>query len=481
LVAVGLRIGDRVAVSSRNGLDIVVAFLATMHVGAVWVGVNRVLAPREKIELLADSGARALLASDPVVAEIGAARAELPDLELVTSLAAWTRAAESVEPIPAVVDLDPGAPAAIAYTSGTTGRPKGVVHSQRNMLLPGVVAARRREPFRNQLTVHPATILNIMVVDILSGLRQGMTNTVMDWSGAANVAAAIQRDRVETARLAPPMAYDLIGSNEIPEGALSSLVNPVVGGAELPEAFVALFTERFGTPPRGAYGLTEAMNGVARELADEPHREGCSGPAYEHLKLTVRDADNIALAPGEVGELCVEAATDGELAGVWTPMLGYWQRPDETREALRDGMLHTGDLACLDVDGRLYIRGRLKEVIVRGGANVYPAEVERVLATHPGVAESAVLGVADERLGQQVAAVARRSPGMDVTESELIEHCRRLLAAYKCPVVVRFVDEMPRTSAGKLAKRDLVGLFDVGDDLIDPVTASTTGVDTHAQ
>jgi acyl-CoA synthetase (AMP-forming)/AMP-acid ligase II len=203
------------------------------------------------------------------------------------------------------------------------------------------------------------------------------------------------------------------------------------------------------------------MNGVARELADEPHREGCSGPAYEHLKLTVRDVDGTLLGVGDVGELCIEAATDGALAGVWTPMLGYWRRPEETATALRDDVLHTGDLASLDERGRLYIRGRLKELIIRGGANVYPAEVERVLAMHPGVAESAVLGIADERLGQQVVAVVRRLPGGEVSEEELGKHCRELLAVYKCPVAFRFVNEMPRTSAAKLAKRDLVALFDV--------------------
>ena len=329
---------------------------------------------------------------------------------MLSPLADWTSQALLNEPFDDEAPIDPSAPAAIAYTSGTTGRPKGVVHSQHNMLMPGLVAARRGEPFQRQITVHALTVLNIMVVDVLSGLGRGMTTTVMDWTGAVNVAAVIESDRIESARLAPPMAYDLIGTPDIASTALASLVNPVVGGSELPEAFVALFTERFGTPPRGAYGLTEAMNGCARELADQPHREGCSGPAYEHLKLTVRSPQGDVLPSGELGELCVEAAAEGQLAGMWTPMLGYWKRPRETEEALRGGVLHTGDLATIDESGNIYIRGRLKEIIVRGGANVYPAEVERVLATHVGVAESAAVGIPDERLGQQVGAVVRRLP-----------------------------------------------------------------------
>ena len=458
LADLGLRRGDRLAASADNDADLVLAFLGAMRLGLVWVGINRAFAPAEMLELLADCDARQLLASGQVASSL-ATFGELPNGCAVLALDEWRRAVDQAHPYESEVPVDPFAPAAIAYTSGTTGRPKGVVHSQRNMLLPGIIARRRNEPFTRRLCVHPLTILNIAVVDLLAGMFNGMTTSIMDWSGAEKMAEIVERDRIETARLAPPMAYDLLSSSTVSVDALASLVNPIVGGGDLPESFVTRFAERFGSPPRGAYGLTEAMNGCARERSEEQHIPGCSGPAYEHLELTIRGDDGRVLGPDETGELCVGPVRTGELADVWTPMIGYWRQPEATREVLRGGVLHTGDVAKLDDAGRLYVVGRIKDTIVRGGANVSPGEVERVLATHPGVAESVVLGKPDERLGQEVVAVVRRSPHSAVTETELIAHCRVSLARYKTPTSVKFVDQVPHTPSGKVAKAKLAALF----------------------
>lgn len=458
LADLGLERGDRLAASADNDLDLVLAFLGAMRLGLIWVGINRALTPTEKLDLLADCGARQILASGQVASGL-AALGELPSGCEVLALDEWRRQVDQAHPYKSGEQNDPFAPAAIAYTSGTTGRPKGVLHSQRNLLLPGIIARRRNEPFTRRLCVHPLTILNIVVVDVLAGMQSGMTTTIMDWSGPEKVAEVIERDRIETARLAPPMAYDLLSSQSVSIKSLASLVNPIVGGGDLPESFVARFAERFGSPPRGAYGLTEAMNGCARERSDEPHIPGCSGPSYEHLELTVRTDDGRILGPGEPGELCVGPVRTGELADVWTPMIGYWRQAEATREALRGGVLHTGDIATLDDAGRLYIVGRIKDTIVRGGANVSPGEVERVLATHSGVAEAVVLGRPDERLGQEVVAVVRRFPDSAVTEAELIAHCRVSLARYKTPTSVKFVDEVPHTPSGKVIKAKLAALF----------------------
>ncbi len=171
------------------------------------------------------------------------------------------------------------------------------------------------------------------------------------------------------------------------------------------------------------------------------------------------DENDRVLPPGETGELCVVPATSGEYAGVYTPMLGYWGKPEQTREALRNGRYHTGDLGMLDAAGHVYIRGRRNELILRGGSNVYPAEIERVLQLHPAVELSAVLGVSDERLGERVVAAVQLAPGSAASEAELRAHVRKNLARYKVPDQIRFVAEIPRNSMQKLMKRELAPLF----------------------
>ena len=163
---------------------------------------------------------------------------------------------------------------------------------------------------------------------------------------------------------------------------------------------------------------------------------------------------------GEVGEICVRPARSGDFAGVYTPMLGYWNKPQATREVLRGDRYHTGDLGVLAEDGNLYIRGRRNDLILRGGANVYPAEVERVLQAHPAVAAAAVLGVPDERLGERVVAAVQLAPAAEADAPGILAHTREQLARYKVPEAVRFVDEMPRNAMNKIVKSRLRDLFD---------------------
>jgi acyl-CoA synthetase (AMP-forming)/AMP-acid ligase II len=191
-----------------------------------------------------------------------------------------------------------------------------------------------------------------------------------------------------------------------------------------------------------------------------PRVPGASGRALPHLSVTVRDDDGALLVAGEVGEVCVGPAEDGPFAGAYTPMLGYWNRPEATNEALRDGSLRTGDLGYLTADGDLVITDRKGDLIVRGGANVYPAEVERVLHEEPRVAGCAVVGIADERLGERVVAAVVREGATRLTADELREHCARSLARYKVPERFLFVDELPRNAMGKVIKRLVVPWFE---------------------
>jgi acyl-CoA synthetase (AMP-forming)/AMP-acid ligase II len=186
---------------------------------------------------------------------------------------------------------------------------------------------------------------------------------------------------------------------------------------------------------------------------------GLCGKAMPQVEIAILGEDGRRLPPGEVGEICVGPAREGPWAGVYAPMLGYWNRPEATAEALRDGLYHTGDLGFLDAEGTLFIRGRRSELILRGGANVYPAEVERVIQEIPGVAGCAVLGIPDPRLGQRVVAAVEPESGAELSPESILAHLRPRLARYKLPERIELVAKLPRNAMSKVIKRELEPLF----------------------
>jgi long-chain acyl-CoA synthetase len=258
----------------------------------------------------------------------------------------------------------------------------------------------------------------------------------------------------------PAIIHDLLTHPEVAPRDLASLVRPGCGGGATPDSFRRLYQERFGIRLTTGYGLTEAPTAVTAEDPASPRVPGASGRALPHVSVTVCADDGTPVATGEVGEVCVAPAVDGLFAGAYTPMLGYWDRSDATAEALRDGILRTGDLGYLTADGDLVITDRKGDLIVRGGANVYPAEVERVLHEESRVAACAVVGIPDERLGERVVAAVVRGADAALTADDLRDHCARSLARYKVPEQFLFVDDLPRNAMGKVVKRLVVPWFD---------------------
>ena len=442
----GVAPGDRVAAALPNEADVVVAFHGAMRLGAVWVGVNRALAPPEKQFLLSDSGARLLLCDD-----------ELPDLGVrVVDLTAWRGAVDAAADGPVGVDVDPFAPAGIAYTSGTTGRPKGAVHSQHNLLVPGamLVETRGYGPSLRKGDCFPFTILNMAVLTTLLVSQAGGCSIVMDRIDAAGVAEWIRTERITTWNGPPALLHTLATDDSIAADDLASLDEVWTGGADCPESIRAAFEAKFGLPVLATYGLSEAPTVVAIDERSGEHRPGASGRPLPHLAVRISGADGSTLPPGETGEICVGPADDR-----YRLMLGYWERPEATSEALAGGELHTGDLGFLDGDGFLHLRDRKSLMIIRGGANVYPAEVERVLLTAPGVAACAVLGVPDERLGERVVAVVEVADGASLDEDAVRAHCLANLAKYKVPERFAVVAAMPRNAMGKIIRAELPALL----------------------
>ncbi len=455
LARLGVGRGDRVAACLPNDVDLVIAFLATARLGALWVGVNRPLARPEKEYLLADSGARVYLVAPDLAAQVETAAHVVP----VTPGSVGRDGPDAERPR---VAIDPHDPAAIAYTSGTTGFPKGAVHSHHTLLLPGAVAAATGAygPAVRQGVVLPLTILNLVVLAPLVAFQDGSACVCIDRIDAEGLAEWVRRERVGHFAAVPTVFYDLLTHPGVTREDLASLVRPEVGGAECPEEFRRLYRERFGADVVIGYGMTEAPTAVTRTDGRAAPGPGLCGKAVPQVEILVLDEKGEPVPAGEIGEICVAPRASGPWAGVYTPMLGYWNKPEETAQALRNGVYHSGDLGFLDAHGDLYIRGRRNDLILRGGANVYPAEVERVLVEHPAVAAAAVLGRLDTRLGQRVVAAVQLAAGASASADELEAFARERLARYKVPEQIAFVAALPRNAMGKVVKRELEPLFE---------------------
>ncbi len=466
LAALGVGPGARVAACLPNDVDLPILFLATQRLGALFVGVNRLLAPPEKAYLLRDAGAHVYVTLAAIAAELAAQ--ELPELAHVVAVSpgaedcAWARRCAAASDARPAVALDPFAPAAIAYTSGTTGFPKGAVHSAHNLLLPGTLSRlnRRVPEGTRQGAVLPLTILNLIVLEVLAPWLDGRTVVAIDRTDPLGLAEWIRSERVGAFSAVPTIYHDLLAHPEVKAADLASLVAPGVGGSDVPPEVVRLYRERFGRDVGIGYGMTEAPTAVSWSDGSVPAGPGLCGKALPQVEIEVVDEAGRVLPAGKVGEITVRPARSGTFAGVYTPMLGYWRKPDATAAALRDGRYHTGDLGFLAADGNLYIRGRRSELILRGGANVYPAEVERALQEHPDVEFAAVLGIPDARLGERVVAVVQLRPGRAApAEDALRAFCGERIARYKVPERIATTAALPRNAMGKVLKRELAGTF----------------------
>ena len=459
----GIEPGHRVAASLPNQCEIVIAYLGAMRLGAVWVGINMALAPPEKLYMLADSDAQLFITTPAIRDTLVEAPCRVVVVDPIDGTGEWPNLVGSSHNCdPPRPTIDPHAPAAISYTSGTTGFPKGAVHSQHNMLWQGA-AARETDPGPSDErhgVLLPLTLLNLMVLGPLFAWLKDTTCICIDRVDAVGLRDWLRDERVTRVTFAPPIVYDLLNHPAVTAADISALRRPECGGAATPHSLRTLFVERFGTAMLTGYGLTEAPGGLTREMPNDPLLAGCSGKALTPIEVVIVDEHDQPLPSGAEGEICAGAVRDGAWAGVYTPFLGYWRRPEATQRALRGGLLHTDDIGELDRDGRLFVKDRRTDLILRGGANVYPAEVERLLADHPAVAACAVLGLEDERLGQRVAAVVQLRPDSATSADDLTSYCRERVARYKVPERWLFVEQFERTPMGKIRKGDLRALFE---------------------
>jgi fatty-acyl-CoA synthase len=455
----GVTRGERVAVTSGNRIEYLETEFGIAGAAAVMVAMSWRLSAEERVNLLAHSEARVVFAEDRFVAPIAAARAEgrLPALRVVVSFGRAEGADEEFEEFCASASDGPPAceparlddPHEIIFTSGTTGAPKGAVWSHGTVMWNDIQQVM-------DFGLRPEHANYVMLdLNYIGGrhdftfaiLHQGGTVHVRHSGGfdAADALDYICDHRISHVLWVPTMLYDVLRVLETSAHDTSGIKMIMCGGAPLSKDVAERARAAFPhTKFVQVYGLTEG-GGTPTFVPDAylTSKQGSAGKASLHNEIRVVDGAGADCSPGVVGEILVHGPAV-------TP--GYWENPEATAETIRDGWLHTGDLGHLDEDGFLFVAGRSKELIITGGMNVYPADVEAVVRSHPSVHDVAVVGLPDERWGERICAVVEAAPGAVVDEAEIIEYCRSRLASFKKPTVVRVVDELPRTLSGKVRK-----------------------------
>ena len=451
----GIGPGDRVAWLCGNTAELLEAYFGVLLAGGVLLPLNIRLAPAESRFVLADAGASVLFRhpdqADPQEGGAGAA-GRVPEVVLGDGYEALL-ARQDGRPFP-VPDVDEHAPAELFYTSGSTGSPKGVLLSHRSLYLHAIHSALTSGISGDDVIVHTIPLFHVNgwgTPHYLTGL--GGVHVMLPRFDPGEVLRLIEAEGVTRLLAVPTMMRAILDRPDLATRDLSSLRQASIGGAPTSPAMLAEIEDRLGCQCICGYGMTESSPTLTRSL-DKPG-EVPSAARRATTGLPIVGADVRVLDDDDV-EVPWDGTTTGEVCARSNHvMVGYWNRPAETEDALRGGWLRTGDIAVVASDGYLTLVDRKKDLIISGGENVSTVEVEHALAAHPAVHEVAVVGVADERWGEVPKAWVALRPGAEVTEAELIAFTRARLAGFKTPKSIAFLDELPHGGTGKIMKYDL--------------------------
>lgn len=460
LIALGVRPNDRIGYLGKNSDLYYEVLFACAKSRTAMNGVNTRLAAPEVKFILSDAQVRVLFVAQDFYAMIDQIRDELPDLEHIIALdgehgdwedfTRWRDAQSTAEP---GLELQGDDDVIQLYTSGTTGLPKGVQLSNDNyrafMTQAGQLEWSSYEAGEAIMNAMPQFHVAGVNVGILAA-AQGAKTVILKEIDPAVVLRLIPEHKIAHAFWVPAVILMLTQMPNIREVDFSSLKQVFYGASPISEALLRTAVEIMDARFTQLYGLTETI-GAGTFLPPEAHDpswgklRSCGVP-WPAAVVRVVDGEDNPLPPGEVGEIVIKAGF---------VMKGYWNRPEATEEALRGGFFHTGDAGYFDEDGFLYIHDRVKDMILSGGENVYPAEVENAIFGAPGVADVAVIGVPDEKWGEAVKAIIVRKPGEDPSPEEIIAWARERIAGYKAPKSVEFVEALPRNPSGKILRKDL--------------------------
>ena len=445
--------GDRVVVLLPNCPEVLAAYTGILKTGAVIVPIVFLLSPDEVRHILADSAAKVVITAPELAAKVEGwsghvilVGGEAP-LSMMNGARAWGEWLAREPDAFATVERADGDLAVILYTSGTTGRPKGVALSHANLASNARAAASLYELDRERWNLGVLPLSHSYgLVTLNAGNILGTKSVLLRWFNPEAVLDAIARFRVQAMAGVPTMYVYLLNYPDADRFDTSSMRSWGSGAAALPLEIVEPFEKKFGGRLLEGYGLTEASPVVSTTRLSGVRKLGSVGQPIPGVEVAILDEDDRALPVGETGEIGVRGPN---------VMVGYYGLPEETARALRNGWLHTGDVGRLDADGFLYVVERKKDLIIRGGFNVYPREVEEVLYAHPAVAEAAVVGVRDPLMGEEVCAFVALKPGAALDAAAIIGFCQSRLARYKCPREVRFLPSLPKNPVGKILRKDL--------------------------
>ncbi len=463
LTRLGVQKGSRVALLLPNRPELTIVDWALIRAGLVRVPLNPRLAPAEIEYMLKDSGAEVLIYDDECAQAVGKIRASSPTVrhyiglgEVMPGALGWHDLLSQGEPDNFQVATDLDDPYMILYTSGTTGRPKGAMTNVRSRWFT-IFTSAANENFVEEFDVmlHVASLGHGSGTKVINHYLKGATNIYLPKFTIETFCAAVQRHRVTTTWVVPTILGMLLDYPDRSRYDLSSLRTVVYGGAPMPverlkEAlaiFGPIFVQVFGlseTPhPITSMGKRSHVDGTLEQLEQRLASAGRPSLGVD-VRLVTEDGQDAKV--GEIGEI---AARGDNI------MVGYWNNPEATAEVIRDGWFFTGDLAVAYPDGYIAIVDRKKDMIISGGYNVYPREIEEVLYTHAAVRECAVIGVPDPKWGEAVKAIVSIKEGSATTPEELLEHCRELLASYKKPQSIELMGDLPKSPNGKILKREL--------------------------
>lgn len=472
LVALGLRPGDRIAYLGKNSDAYFELLLGATKANVVMTPINWRLAPPEIAFIVADSKAPALFVGPECVAQIRDIRAQLPHLRVVITTeggapewqdyAAWRDAQSAEDPRIAIDRQDV---AIQLYTSGTTGKPKGAMLSHANMLnlLENGDGA---EADWNRWTEDDVSLVAMPVFHIggsgwgLLGLYHGAKGVIAREFDPTKVLDFIEHAKITKLFMVPAAMQFVVRQPRARSVDFSRLKYILYGASPIPAALLKECIDVFGCGFVQVYGMTETCGSIVA-LPPEDHVEGLermrsAGKALPGVELAILDVNGERLPAGQVGEIAARSGSN---------MVGYWNLPEATARTIdHDGWLRTGDAGYMDKDGYLYIQDRIKDMIISGGENIYPAEVESAVCDYPDVAEAAVIGVPDDTWGEAVKAIVVLKPGKQATASDIIDFTRTRIAAFKTPKTVDFVDALPRNASGKILRRHLRDPYWVGRD-----------------
>lgn len=488
LAANGVGPGDRVAIAMRNYPEWLISYWATVSMGATAVGMNAWWTAPEMAYGLEDSAPKVLILDQQRLDTFSEIARDFGQLSLVgvrldagkpAGLVDWADVLRSEPKLPEV-DIDPDSDACIFYTSGTTGKPKGAQLTHRGctnnvlsvaygaMVLAAATQARKAAAGEVAPPSGPPRQLSALVATPMfhvtannciahaATLSGGKLVHMYKWE-PGKALELIAKEKITNMSGVPVMARELISHPDFDKYDTSSLASLGGGGAQLQPDLVAKIDGQVKTArPNTGYGMTETCGIITANSADFfVDKPASAGPAMPNYDVKCVDAEGKEVPRGGVGELWVKGAQ---------VIAGYLNRPDATAESITDGWLHTGDIARIDDDGFIFIVDRAKDMVLRGGENVYCAEVESVIFDHDAVGECAVFGVPDDRLGEEVGVAVVVKPGVKVTADELRQHCAKRLAKYKIPRYIWLRDELlPRNANGKFLKRQLRDELKVAD------------------